>query len=535
MVSVDQQYLGQARAMWQEALTLDPRNVSALKHLMQSYSEELDVSGAHPSPSAFSSLRETSLKLSNLDPSNLDAQANVQSVTIRQYMSGIATPTRSVDESIDSLVNLMKKHPADADLLYYAAIGKLRRAGDQVHSGNQDRADQLNAEVVAMVDNALKSQPDNASMQLRAAQIYSGLASAVPGDSAKYQAAASAAAERASALAHPADANFPQIEYAAYVAAMQSKDSKRAEQILRDFYRQSPDEPQAALQLGEFLGNQPAKRDEAIQILSKPFSAIGKDGIKALTSRQYEGERLYRVSMLRADSYASTADPARQKLLMDSLQEGLKKLNEISSGETIAQLRLKARIHQLKAENIEAMASYQRALNLMERNGSKGPAEYETMYDAARLDMQMGQTGSALTLLNQIVNYNPAFLPARAYLAELYLRQGDADAAQRQIDALDKMTPDSPEVLRLRISQLNQQKNPDAAKQVFNKLPESTPDQRLAKAQIALQSKDYPNAIRLLEVVRKQSADNVPAMLALRRPMQSATRRIRRVPSWPIR
>ncbi len=170
----------------------------------------------------------------------------------------------------------------------------------------------------------------------------------------------------------------------------------------------------------------------------------------------------------------------RRKLLLDEMQDGLKSLEQMSGSESMAQLRLKAHIHELKGESIEAMATYQRALNLMERNGVK---EYDVMNDAARLDLQLGQTGSAMKLLSQIVDYNGSYIPARLFLAQIYLQQGDPDSAQQQLDVVEKLAPQSPELSKLRIAQLSQQKKPEAAKAVYAKLPESNLNERLTKAQ----------------------------------------------------
>ncbi len=323
---------------------------------------------------------------------------------------------------------------------------------------------------------------------------------------------ASAAADRAEALVQPGDPKYAQIAAAAVASAMAAKDTARAEKIVRQFSADRPHDPQAELSLGQFLRERPGKADEAMAVLSKPISAAGLEGFQALTAHSIEAERIYALSMMQAQNYAGTTDPAQRKLLLDQMQMGLKSLEQMSGNESMAQLRLKARIHEIKGEGLEAMDTYQRALNLMERNGVK---DYDVMNDAAGLDMQLGQTGSAMKLLSQIVDYDGNYVPARFYLAQLYLQQDDPDAAQQQLDVIQKLAPQTPDLPKMRISQLTQQNKPDAAKAIYDKLPEATPLERLAKAQLALQLKNYLESIRLLEIARKETPGNVAVMVAL--------------------
>ncbi len=512
LVSVDSQSLGGARGAWQNALSMDPQNKAAMRDLMQSYNDELEGSGPHPNPAVFANLREIALKLGKVDPSDFQAQANVSLATVRQYLAGISTTPRALGESIDALQGLMKKDPANADLLFYVAAAKLRRAGEAARGGQPEVLDKAVTDVSAMVESAVKAQPDNPSLLWRAAAVYGTLSTMDAKNADAYLKQASASADRAHDRVKPEDPNYGEIQAIAVSSALHAKDTKRAEAIYREYYRQRPNDPMAILGLGRYLATLPGKQDEAIQILAKPISATGLEGFKAYAARNAEAERLYHLSMLRVQSYAATTDPARRKLILDDLLDNQKRFNELSGGESLGQLRLKAKIHDIKGEYIEAMASYQRALNLMERNGIK---EWDTINDAAGLDMRMGQTGSAVKLLTQIVDFNPSYAPARFYLADLYLRQDNPDEAQRHLDALEKLTPDSPELARMRVMQYSMQKKPEAAKAVYDKLPETKLQERLVKAQIALQMKDYPEGIRLLETARKEAPDNVAAMLAL--------------------
>ncbi len=167
LVSTDPQYLGRAREVWQNILVVDSLNLPALQRLIQSYQDELDAEGTHPNPSSFSNLRDASLKYLKADPNNLQAQANPHAAAIRQYLSGISTDSKKVDESVEALLALLKKDPGNSDDLFYGVLGKLRRASDRAKNGDVDVLDKALADSAPIIADALAAKPDNAALQWR--------------------------------------------------------------------------------------------------------------------------------------------------------------------------------------------------------------------------------------------------------------------------------------------------------------------------------------------------------------------------------
>ncbi len=288
----------------------DPANLPALQRLIQSYQDELEAEGAHPATSTFTSLHDASLKSLKLNPSDLQAQATPHVTTIRQYLAGISTDSKKVDESVEAVLALLKKDPGNSDDLFFGVFGKLRRALDRVKVGDVDIMDKAVPDSTTIIEEALEASRTALPSNGAASQLYSFLASVDSKNAEHDKALAAAAVERAQTLVTPADPKYPQIVSAGLGAAMAAKDTARAEKIVRQFYANRPSDPQAQLALGQFLRTVPGKSDEAMSVLARPVSAAGLEGFHALTAHSIEAERIYLLSMMRAEAYVATTDPA---------------------------------------------------------------------------------------------------------------------------------------------------------------------------------------------------------------------------------
>ena len=137
------------------------------------------------------------------------------------------------------------------------------------------------------------------------------------------------------------------------------------------------------------------------------------------------------------------------------------------------------------------------------------------MYHAGMLAALEGQSGEAEKLFLRVVSINPTFVAPYLALANQYLEENTPDKAQTYIDMAEKVDPTLGLVWRLRVRQLVEQQQLDAARAAYAKLPEEDATQQLDKAQSALLVGDAADAIRLLAPLQKQSPDNPTITTAL--------------------
>src|SRR5690606_37251112 len=108
-------------------------------------------------------------------------------------------------------------------------------------------------------------------------------------------------------------------------------------------------------------------------------------------------------------------------------------------GEQPSVLRLQGDIAMAKGDLVEAVTVYERAREVARLEGqSTDPKHYEMLMRLARAYRQLGQTGQARALLEQVLRTHPSHLPSRLQLVELLLQERDIVAVQRQVDLLQQ-------------------------------------------------------------------------------------------------
>jgi len=119
----------------------------------------------------------------------------------------------------------------------------------------------------------------------------------------------------------------------------------------------------------------------------------------------------------------------------------------------------------------------------MERNGIN---DYDVIFEAARLDLQTGQTGSATKALQQDRWQFQRRLHPGPYAARGPVSAGwvTPTMAQQQIDAIEKLAPDSLDFKTPENHAADHwKKSPGRPRPIFDKLPEGKPQERLSKGQ----------------------------------------------------
>jgi predicted Zn-dependent protease len=495
--------LGAAQSAYENAAAVDPHDPTPLQHLL---AIDVQLLQLQPNPRIFDKLHEVTAKLVALDPTDARAAAYQQVAVILQNELGGSASDYSVNQNLETLAQLIRKDPSDADLPYYYGHGKLYLASEALRLNDKEKAAAFARDAASLFDAALSAQGDDAALNWRAASLYASLPGFDPANAAADLQKSDNALARARSLAKPQDPHFADIAVSASISALRHKHPDEAERILRDLLAALPNSPEAELELGGFLGRVPAKRDEAIAVLSTPITGADAVGVAALRIHGFEANRLFHVTRLRIDSYLGSSDAAHRKELLAKIDDGYQSLSGMTNEDSASLLQLKAEIQQLKGSPIEAMATFSRALAVMAHSGEDDP---DLMFHAAMLDFQEGQTGDAEGLLLKVAAETPDNVACRLALAELYLQQNSPEKAQPHLDVAEKISPDSAQLLLLRIKQLAAQKQIDAAQSYYARLPEVTRASQLAKASAAVLLGNNTDAARLLEALRVQSPDDV--------------------------
>jgi Flp pilus assembly protein TadD len=506
-VAEDPKSLIQARAAFENALVVDPQNLTARRQLLEMDIETTEIA---PTADALSKLHDNAAKLAELDPTNVRAAAYAQVALVRQGEVTADLSPEQLQDSLTALNSLIHQDPDDADLPYYYAGGMLRLMQRAAAEHDSDRASELARQVAALFDSALLARSDDATLAWRAGSIYAQLAAYDPTNAAAYRAKSENALSRAHEKVKPSDARYADIEVDVARSDAANHRIDEAEGVLRNVLAEFPGNPQAELQLGSILGAIPDQRDAAIDVLSKPISAKGESGLGAVRLREFDSDRMFRLDMIRLEKYATLQDPQQRKDLMDQINAIFKSLSDAVNAESYALLQLKASIQEANGQPLDAMGTYDQALAVMKHGSVK---DYELMYRAALLDLREGQSGNAELLLESITDSNPRDVRAHLALAAMFLSEHDTDKAAAALDAAERLAPTNPELLRLRVQQLVAQQSPEQARVYYAKMPETDAPAYLSKARAALQLQDPAEARRLLEWLSAKTPDD--AMVAV--------------------
>lgn len=500
-------YSGKDRAAWNQALEAQTDYVPALERLFAVYKDDAQASSR---PEVFDRVRDIGRRLSAAKPDDISVKAYVASIPVRRLAAGIAVSDEEVDGAVKQLQELRAQDAALADPPFWIAQAKLLRAADRQQAGYSNESRKLRDEAIALFDVAQKDQAQNAELHLRAYQVFTALARTAT--TADERTAMAQRAQHEIDLARQVvkndDPNFIDICLTIAQQAASKGDVDAAEKVLRQLVKDRPDDQSPRLALAKLIGAQPAKRAEAIALLSEPV----KPAERAYKTQQYELVTLVEQTNLRLDDYTTLKDDASRKAAAAAIDSNLKKLDN-SIPNSSESLRLHGRWSLVQGNVTDAIQQLNRAVNTLAQNNQ--PKNYDLMYLLARAYMAGNQTGQAKTLLNEIVTRFPTVVPARLMLAQLLARENAIPQLQEQVSALEQLDPGSDELQRLQLALYRSTNQSDKARALYNQMPESSDAQYRAKAQVAVALANYADAIRLLELVHQKSPADVNVTQAL--------------------
>jgi tetratricopeptide (TPR) repeat protein len=553
MVVEDTQNLGNARAVWHHITAADPQYKPALERLLDSYWQQMESSMLEGE--LYTRVRETAQRLSDVEPANLSVLAKVHIATVRPWLDGLTQVfrTEDVNASRKALDALMQRDRANADIPYYLALCNLKEAQELRRPGREDKekAERLTAEAGKKIDQAAADQPKNAALQLRAAQVYTMLeqveraraASArrdaprsgaplpeIPAEgqtpSGKKAKQALAAAVEAAQSLKPEDPLFADIQVAAADAAIADHRPEDAEKIYAALLKKLPDDQNVRIHYAAVLARAGTaeKRDRAIQLLSAEVNVKQFTGARGFLAAQLRAKTLIDLVDARIEKARLQEDPDKRKAELATAKEDLDRLGRIISTDSIPVLRLRGRLQQMEGNPIASIQTFQRAVDLMQGSTKK---DFTLVNDLANAYIYAGQTGSAKKLLQDVIDRNDWFVPARLQMAQVLITENKLDDARTQLDQADKYLgamqgqADMKELpawqanyQRVLMSLLARSKDPKLDEQ-FTRMAEGTRGERLNKAAVAQGLKKYDEAARLANLVLAENPKDLGALEAL--------------------
>ena len=514
MVVQDPAYLTKAQGLWRSSLDLDPNYKPALDRLLDLLVQETRTSN---DPAVFAELRRIAERASHADPDNERAASYVHIATLQQWLTtNAAYPDRVIEDNIKALVALVRKDPADAGSALYASQAQLKQA-QKLKSTDPDRANKLFDEIAARHEGLIKLRPKDSAVQLRAYQIFSALGEFDDRADHKpqYQEHARQAITAAIANARPTDETYDETQptYANWLGA-HGRPRAEVEKVYRDWVKAAPTDPVARIFLTEFLGANPAQREEAIQILSTPIAPDpNRIGFAVLKERMYARAALIDLNSLRVEEARARSGQQRTDLIA-AISSDVARIAGMGSGDDFVFLKLRGKLEMLQGRPVDAIKTFERARTVL---GNRYDGDLARNQEQAYL--VTAQTGSAEKVVLEMVARSPNSVSARIALTRLFLNAGQIDQAAQQVDKLKELTSGKPEqasqVARLNILLLNQQGHKDQARKELANLPEKTRGEQVSKAQLAAMTGDTTEGERLLNAVLHDSPADAEAVRGL--------------------
>jgi tetratricopeptide (TPR) repeat protein len=570
LASKDPDNVAAARAIWEQALTIDPSNIDAMERLVQFWREQLELRPrAKERGQVAGYLRKAAQRLIDADPQNHVGRVNEAEAAIEAIADGVqsdaALATSVATAKEQTLLQAQAEDPVDADIPYYVARAYLWQSQQAARSDDTDRQGRLIASAKQVMADAVSAQPDDASLRYRHGQILLQIAAgdlSAASPSAETKDTVSAAfreIDQARALVTPEDPRYIEIglfdarlalnrpDYApaphlvghaapvapaptsatpaaiGSIAANELAAPARvrvAESIYRDMLAHRPNDPQTVVALAELLGNLSDRRAEAISLLVTPLvDENPAPGLRGTLLPMYQSLANIRLLSLQIDAAEASGDPGKRSALI-ATADALCDRVYARSPDSPQVLGLKGRLELVHGQVVEATQTLRRALSLTDPNDIPTRlSRYELMFNLARAAEAAQQTGDAKKLASDVVTAYPHFIPARLMLARLLITEHDFADATPQIDYLESILPAHPElsnmVARMRIATLDLVKDADRIRQYYDKLPERTRDQQMDKAAFARLVKYDDDALRLLTLVHAASPGDVEAARAL--------------------
>jgi tetratricopeptide (TPR) repeat protein len=531
MSASDAVHFWRANAELDRALEIDPHYAPALERQLSNTYELIQMSGRADIPGWLERMNhpETGItsKVLAADPDHPRATAYRSISNIRAWMLGMGGDTRimpggekpivhpQIHQDMLVLMELAEQEPADPEVINAMALAYLHQASELIRLGQTAEASVMAGEAERIMNAAIQAQPDNGLLHYYAARVLAS----TPGVEASNQAVVDRIRElsrKARELTKPEEPHFIDAHLLAARSAQVENKPGDAERILRELIQTRPDAQQPRTELARLVSADPARLQEALDLLAEPAKAgPTMIGPRALTVEQRELERLVELTRMRIRDYQfAQARGEDVRPLLAKVEDGVTQvqLRARDAEENPSFLKLRGELYLLKNQPVEAVTSLSRAMNILTNQQMR---DLELMHLLSRAYMMTQQTGQARAMLSEMVRLNPRYVPARAQLVELLIMENNLAEAMRHIDQLEEQAPDEPAVARLRLAAMNVTDSGQDARRYYTRLPENTREEKLSKARFAFRLNDIDDSQRLVEEALAARPDDLEAIQLL--------------------
>jgi len=541
--------VGKDMQAWQQAVEADPQYLPALQRLMDGC---VVLTELRPTPESYVSLGQRAAALANakqlakVNDRDVRPQAYGHIAVIGAWLAGKSMPESVIEKELAALEELVKVNAEEADIPWFMAKAMLRLAVERVSASDPAGARKRHQEAVAVFDEPLKTQKQNAVLlynyfrvvmsslgleqdrqvdkdQLAWMELVLGkvvgaldedqkaaggaklkaamelLAGGKPAEASQsIQGLLGMLMEKAARLVKPEQPEYVEVRLT-WASLLVSEDigkaidslSRPPENVKKEeqwkwLAAERCDDQEVRLAVASYLRRQPGKLQKAVELLALPFEPkANRDrvGFQAERIPYLELRRLVELANLRLDVYRDAGEGERPGLRRE-IEDGYARATGRYPAENPALLNLKGKM--LLILDGDVKAQYE-AIRLLQKaydkvEGARGWGTMELPLLLAQCYANVGETGQARSILSALVERQPWVTFARKLLLQLMLRDRDAEAAELQVKAMEQRTPDDPEVKMYRVALLRMTGKVEEAKRLAAGLPQDTDRQKLLKA-----------------------------------------------------
>jgi predicted Zn-dependent protease len=529
-IQIDPQASSQQVAAYQRALEIDPKYLPALLALSDVFTKAASQS---PIANYYRNAIDYTNRARALAPTDENLATLPDRLVIQEWVANMDVDQNDVEKAIKSLEEQWKAHPDNAELPFAIARARIEQG---IHLAAESGMRLRSKEVTAYYDQALAtfdlvltgknggSQDRNALMHYRFAQVLallSGPQGSSPDLAKKDLARATTEIARARALVKQDDPRFLEINEFAAAIAMQTGDRAGALAI----YRALPYSPQARLDLADVLGRSPDTQAEAVKMLKATLASL-QDDPNHVAVGTLRFTLMLTLANIQVGDYLAMSDSPEKTALHDELQATLDKLDAAASFRVILPLvRVEGRFR-LHSTLPEEMAEVQTLSKLATDNVAAAKDPNIQLLLAQGYE-ETNQRSDAVTILKGLVQTfghggsapsKEMEIQIRKNLVDLLLTE-QPDQVPAQLDELDRIDPGDQELAIRRLQWLlaDPEKNKEEIDVLYGKIGENSPTLTATKARVALQIKNYDEAIRLFKLTIAKNPKDVPDTMLLAR------------------
>lgn len=562
------QALEQARVSWQTATQIDPCNCAAWRRLLQL---QLDTVEIRPTADTYKELGRVARSLGQACGSDSDAAAAQLIAELGDWLAqpGPASPADATrhQKNLDSLAGAVRRDPPlDLAVAPYAlAVARraveLREQGDRRgaehlvdsatqalsarRDGNSDSLYRMAqgltivAQAHRRIDELSSVNPARAPLPpttqltqtrgpiwprwdpLTSQLIWQSIDPLPPAHAAPLSKDAQQCFEQARTVAgravsamQPTDRHYVDAQLLSAHLAVFLGDPRAAEQICRQTCSARPGNLRAALALAGLLAT--SHPDEALAILDKSENADDDGpGPVSLTRRRIVAAASELKARLYLDTASANQDPTARAAYLQKASAACDALAAMLVEDSESR-RLTSRLRLLQGKYLDVV-------RLSDTGQAQGSNEnLDLLSDRATALCALHRSNAAVETLHRILAADPSRISERVLLARTLTDLGRITEADKQIDWLEEQSGQDSRVLELRVRWLAacSLTDPDSAlatrlEAAYSKLPEQSMEQKLAKAEVALDASRPADAVRLLRSAHAAEPSSIRAIAAL--------------------